>query len=127
MNLFKMHNKPEKLAGYDKLLNNPAFIWYGLTDFDDADNDDYFSDLSVLDDYAHVLAKHPYYAYMYAHAIMNEPFPEGEDAIATSGEYSYKYASEVLFTRFLKGEEAIMKSEYADNYKNQMQMYGDEV
>ena len=127
MNLFTFHNKPEKLVGHDELLNRASFIWTEVADMDNADYDEYFADASVLEPYESVLAKEPYYAYMYAHYVLDDRFPEGEDAIATSDQYSFMYANEVLFKRFKKGEKAILNSHYADGYKAQMRQYGDEL
>ena len=82
MNFFELHNKPESLAGHEELLNNATFIWTEAADMDNADYDEYFADTSVLEQYEHVLAKDPYYAYMYAVNFFNGVWEKGEDAIA---------------------------------------------
>jgi len=81
MNFFELHNKPESLAGHEELLNNATFIWTEAADMDNADYDEYFADTSVLEQYEHVLAKDPYYAYMYAHHVLDDRFPVGGDEV----------------------------------------------
>lgn len=58
-----------------------------------------------------VITTSPKASYNFA-LLLNKPFPEGEPAIATSGEYSFLYALNVLKKPFKKGELAIAESPY---------------
>ena len=55
------------------------------------------------------VAKDADQAYYYARDVLNGPFPEGEEAIATSAVQSYYYARFRLKGRFPAGEKAILK------------------
>ena len=125
INLYQYHNKKVFLYGYDDLKNNPEFIWDLYTS--DYGDDDFLNDGSDLQPYEHILAKSPKYAFMYASYILNEPFPEGEDAIAKDAGYAYDYSIDLLFKRFPKGEDMILNSKYSEDYIIAMKRYGDEV
>ena len=62
------------------------------------------------------IAKSSYYSFIYAKWILRKPFPLGEAAIATSAEYSCSYAIDVLKAPFRLGEAQIFKSKPKYNY-----------
>jgi hypothetical protein len=55
------------------------------------------------------VTKSPYLSLSYATEILDEVFPEGEQAIASKGETSFWYAMDTLKGRFLLGEPAIIR------------------
>ncbi|MGZ8924623.1 MAG: hypothetical protein ACXW2E_01945, partial [Nitrososphaeraceae archaeon] len=63
----------------------------------------------------------PEAAYYHAKNSLKGPFPEGENAIATSAVYSYSYATNVLKGRFEKGEDIIATNdEYSYLYAKEV-------
>ena len=54
----------------------------------------------------------PEWSYLYARTVLKGPFPQGEDAIATSAVWSYRYARDVLKGPFPQGEDAIATVAY---------------
>ncbi len=64
----------------------------------------------------------PQWAYRYAHYIIGEPWPPGEEAIASNPEWAYLYALYVIGNTWQSGEAAIAKDfqwayEYAQRFK----------
>jgi hypothetical protein len=64
-----------------------------------------------------IIATDAYYAYAYAHYVLNGRFELGELVIATNLDCAYHYARNVLEGKFEAGEQVILKSNYAENYK----------
>lgn len=63
------------------------------------------------------------FAYRYAGQVLEGPFPDGEDVIATEAEWAYKYAINILKGPFPKGESIIATDadfacRYAENVLN---------
>lgn len=56
-----------------------------------------------------IISISPEYSLRYARNVIERPFPEGEDTIATDPSCAYRYALDVLKGRFEKGEDAISK------------------
>ena len=59
----------------------------------------------------------PKISYLYSLNFIQEPFPQGETAIARSAKYSFRYAINILNKRFEKGEQVIKNSVYRQSYK----------
>ena len=72
--------------------------------------------IEIKPEYIDEVRLHPRTAYYYALNFIQEPFPEGETAIARSAKYSYRYAINILKTRFPKGEKSIKRSNYKESY-----------
>ena len=103
LNLYKYHTNPESISGFDQATNRvPHLAW------------DHFRDKpKELRKREHLWAKSPMYSYLYAQEVIEEKFPQGEDAIATSAGHSYLYANDVLKgERVEKIEDAIATSAY---------------
>lgn len=56
--------------------------------------------------------KNHYYAMLYAKDIINGPWPEAEDAIATNADSALWYTTGVLHNRFKKGEKVLFADEF---------------
>ena len=98
ISLYKLHNEPEQLYGYDRVIQVPKMAW-------EHSNDDQKKKLESL------WTKDPKLAYLYAVNVLHKRFPAGEDTIVTDAAYSYLYAREVLHKRFPPGEEVIARNE----------------
>ena len=83
INLYKLHNEPEQLYGYDRVIQVPKMAW-------EHSNDDQKKKLESL------WAKDPKLAYLYAVNVLHKRFPAGEDVIARNESYSYLYAKHIL-------------------------------
>lgn len=95
MNLYQNFAYPSKLDGYNEAKIKIPDVFYFDTDREDLKNK------------VKYIAKSPKYAIDYARYVLEGPFPEGEDAIATHAKHSYFYAKNVIKKRFKKGEKAI--------------------
>lgn len=87
MSLYQLHNKPETLYGWDRHLQVPSIAYEEVLNTYES-NEDRNPELEQ------VIARDPYYAYVYAVGILRKRWPEGEPAIATSPEFAYQYARE---------------------------------
>ncbi|MGZ8924356.1 MAG: hypothetical protein ACXW2E_00600 [Nitrososphaeraceae archaeon] len=76
----------------------------------------YYNKPNQLHGYQKAIITIPGMAYQYVKNVLKSPFPEGEDAIATSADYSY--ARDVIKGKFEKGEDAIINSIWKDKYLN---------
>jgi len=99
LDLYRLYKIPEELRGHDIAYETiPWLAW-----------ERYSTDKESMKQKEPLWAKSAGWAYLYAHHIINERFPEGEDAIATDANHSYWYAVLVLESKFPKGEEIIAK------------------
>ncbi len=106
MNLYNLHSDPKSMRNHDLHHNNIAeLIW-----------DKYKNNPAELKKREKIIAKDPYYAFIYAKDILHGCFPLGEEAIAKDLPYAYYYARDVLHNRFQLGEEAIAKDPYCACY-----------
>jgi hypothetical protein len=110
MNIYKLHSAGDQLLHHDEaMLKVPDVFWhrYGFVTTSS-------TELKKREKY---IARHAYFAYIYAYTILHKPFPEGEEAIAQDPECAYWYAQYVLKAPFPAGEAAIAKSaKYAEWY-----------
>lgn len=102
MSLYQLHNKPETLYGWDRHLQVPSIAYEEVLNTYES-NEDRNPELEQ------VIARDPYYAYVYAVGILRKRWPEGEPAIATSPEFAFNYARWVLNSRWPEAEPVIAK------------------
>ena len=71
----------------------------------------------INEEHIDIVTTDPKLAYAYSLNFIQEPFPQGETAIARSAKYSFRYAINILGKRFEKGEKVIKNSVYRQSYK----------
>ena len=103
MNLYSLTDDPTNLPGYDKLQQDPQFIYQT-----------HFNDLNTLKKYEPLLAKDPDIAYRYALLRKNaapwslaKRFIAGEPAILTDPKLACKYAISIIGKQWPEAEEII--------------------
>ncbi len=102
MNLYKLHDNPKPLHGYEERNNIvPELIKKQIK-----------SGKSANAQQLKNIASNPELAYWYAKYIIKGRFPEGEKAIASNPDYAYLYAKNIIKGRFPEGEKAIASSPY---------------
>jgi hypothetical protein len=70
--LYKFHDKPESVHGYDKAHETvPRLVWQK-----------YHNDPAALKKHENILAKDAEVALLYAQTVLDGPFPKGEKAIS---------------------------------------------
>lgn len=112
LNIYKFYSDPTELELYHKSDKELPGIFHRRYN-------DKPSELKKRED---MIAKSPYYSYLYARDFLNGPFPKGEKIITTDGKFSYFYARYVLARRFPAGEDAIAKdhAEWAYRYAKEI-------
>ncbi len=134
MNLYKLHDKPKSLHGYEErdnvvpelirkqidsgkpanaqqlknIASNPELVyWYAITIIK-----------GRFTEGEQAIASDPNDAYLYAKYVIKGRFPEGEPAIASDPWYAYLYAKYVIKGRFPEGEKDILGSHHENLYCN---------
>lgn len=103
MNFYKFYEKPEELNFFNKKEERMPEYFYNKLDKNDKEK------LKTKEKY---IKNHPYFAMQYALNYIKGPWPEGEDAIAKSGDDALWYTTAVLHDRFKKGEKALFADEF---------------
>ena len=94
-----MYSDPDSLYGDRRSTLAQMFF----NDYNGADKDD-------IDHTYEQLTKSPRLAFLFVRKMIEKPFPELEDIIATDAKFAYGYANEILHDEFPKGEEALAQN-----------------
>ena len=110
MNLYKLHNSPEELAGDYKHLELyiPSAAYNTIAHHKGPKP----LDRMAMDKLEAVIAKSANFSLKYAENILRHRFIPGETAISKEAPSSYLYAKVILGSRFQKGEDAIAEDTY---------------
>ena len=112
LNIYNFHSEPESLELYHKSNDELPGIFFKK----------YKDQPGELKNREDVIAKSPYFSYIYARDVLNRSFPKGEKILATDGKFAYFYARYVLGERFPKGEDVIAThhAEWAYRYAKEI-------
>jgi len=130
MNLYKFHNDPKSVFGFETLKpvleqQDADLVWREIGRAWEAGKGGLTSlATNSLASYTYArknkkpfpkgedaIAKGVYTSYNYATKVLNGPFPKGEKAISTNSEYSLMYSGLALGNKpFPEGEKAIAKN-----------------
>lgn len=112
LNIYNFHSKPESLELYHKTDKELPGIFFKK----------YKDNPTELKKREDIIAKSPYFSYIYARDVLSRSFPKGEKILATDGKFAYFYARYVLGERFPAGEDVIAThhAEWAYRYAKEI-------
>ena len=106
--LYEIYNKPEKLIWYNEYASLIKELIYSGEDY---------KVMRRCDAILHIIKKSPSAAYVYAHYVLGERWPEAERYILTYPEWTFHYAVNVIKDRWIEAEPILI------NYPHWAYMY----
>jgi len=119
VNLFTLHNEPDKLLNYNRKYDLPEFAYERLKR-EHARMVGFTNNSTLTADMAakleNTVSKSAQYSYFWA-TLLQGRFEAGEEVVAESTKYAYLYAKFILKGRWPKAEHTFAKSdEYSFRY-----------